>query len=180
MPTSKSTKKARKKSAKKKEEPEGRKKGGGRKTSGKKAGSKKSAASGKSDKKAAAKGSKAAAAKGSPRNRAAQKATGRATKSRAGTAAFVGTCLGLVEAGAIVEHAVRSVGGISSADYDIDKKMEQMGVITANHCTLVKQMILNDVRSFPCDINDGAISIDPSTVARAVRDQVKDNSARPS
>lgn len=93
--------------------------------------------------------------------------------------ALVGNCLGLSEAGAIVRSAVVKEGGISPSQYDVDKKLEEMGVITPDQCTIVKEMILEDVRAFPCDIDDGDVSFDPSTVARDIRDQVKDNSGRP-
>lgn len=139
---------------------------------------KKSAADKSGGKKAtASKSKKGTTKKATTKKGASKKGASKTVAAATASAALKGNCLGLVEAGAIVEHAVVSVGGIDPGDYDIDKKMEQMGVITPNQCTLVKQMILNDVRAFPCKIDDGDISVEPSTVARALRDQVKDNAA---
>ena len=195
MTTKKAGKKSRKKSGKKKDEREDRKKApspksGSKKAAGRKIGSKKSGGKKSAAKKSTApsKGSKKAAARDEGRTAGAReatrgvaKATGGVARDRAVTDVVVlkGNCLGLVEAGAIVEHAVVTVGGIAPGDYNVDKRLEQMGVFTPNQCVIVKQMILNDVRGFPCDIDDGDVSFDPGTVARVIRDQVKDNAAKP-
>ena len=175
MTTKKSSKKSGGKSSAAKS---GSKKSGGRKTGGKKSA-------------APAKGTaKAGSAKGrsvkAGAKKVAARSAGRATKgvaaNRSASArerALIGNCLGLVEAGAIVKGAVVRVGGIPSSAFDVDKKMEEMGVITANQCLIVRDLILDIVHEFPCQLGAGALSIDPSTKARAIRDQVKDNAAKP-
>ena len=202
MPTRKASKKSAKKSGRKKDEREDRKKSGGTKSGGKmaassktggkktgvkKAGAKKSAASAKGGKKATAKGASRKTGAGKAASRTGRKASGlgavKASKAvveaQALTAAeeLKGDCLDFSTAGFIVENAVIAIGGISPGDFDIDKKLEQMGVFTPNKCTLFKQRVLDDVR-IDCDIDDGDVPNAPGDKARTVRDSVKANARK--
>jgi hypothetical protein len=203
MPTKKASKKTKKKSGKKKDEREARKKSGGTKSGGKKAASRKTGGKKTGVKKAGikksaatAEGGKKATAKGASRKTGARQAASgkKAATTRAATAtrgiakvqpmtavaeALIGNCIGFGTAGTFVERAVIDVGGINPADFDIDKKFEEMGVITPNHCALVRQRVLNSVRAFPCTIDDGDVSCDPGDKARVMRDAVQANAGKP-
>jgi len=175
MATKKASKKSQKKSDKKNE-------GQDKKRASKKSGNRNSAASSKSSKKASAKGGtrKAAAQKsGSSNGKKAAKASARVREMSAPADQLIGNCIGSGTAGTLIERAVIAVGGISPSAFDIDKKFEQMGVISANQCTQVRQRVLNAVRAFPCTINDGAVTCAPGDKARAMRDAVVANAGSP-
>ncbi len=151
-------------------------------SSGKKGGGQR-ASSSKSGKGTTARGGKGGAKKASksPAKRTTKKGT-RTRTARAmvaptgATRGVVARCLAFGQAAAIVRAAVIAVGGNG---FDIDRTLEQMGVITENQCTVVTRRILDDVRSVPCNINDGAAACSPSTEARSLAESVADNASSP-
>lgn len=141
----------------------------GGKKSGKKPASKKAASSKAGGQKAvsrpAAIGAKKRAARAG--NGAAKRSTTVGAKKRAvAAAAMQGNCVDISTAGFIVERA------IGSSSFDIDKTLEQMGLISDNQRLIFKQQVLNDVRALGCTISDGAVPNDGKTTARAVRDAI--------
>jgi len=128
-------------------------------------GAKKSAAvkAGKGGAKGSAKGAAKGASKGSAAKGSGAKGVA-ATKMM--TPAMQGNCVDISTAGFIVEQA------IGSSNFDIDKTLEEMGLISDNMRLIFKQQVLNDVRSLGCTISDGDVPNDGNTTAREVRDAI--------
>lgn len=128
---------------------------------------------GKSGRKIASK--KGTTKKDSSKSTAKRSQAGRKAAQKFGMAAaenLVGNCIGLGTASFIVRTA------IGSSAFDIDKTLEQMGLISQNLRDDFKQRVLNAVRARPCTINDGDVPNGASTTAREVRDAIQSRSGR--
>jgi len=185
MPTKKASKKSQKGTNKKSEQREEKRtatKSGGKDTATSSKGSKKATGKGAAGKGGARKSDSRGGKKSAPRG--ASKATKTSASVRemfdAPADQLIGNCIGFARAGVFVERAVIAVGGISPADFDIDKKFEQMGVFNEKQCTQVKERVLANVRAVPCTINDGDVSCSPSDKARALRDALQAYAGKPS
>ena len=83
-------------------------------------------------------------------------------------AAEKGNCLDLSTAGQIVENAV------NSSNFDIDRTLEQMGLITPGRRQIFRQDVANNVRNLGCQINDTSVPNAANDTARTVRDTIVD------
>jgi hypothetical protein len=90
------------------------------------------------------------------------------TRKFATAEAVKGNCLDLATAGQIVENAV------NSSAFDIDKTLEQMGLISPGRRQIFRQDVLNSVRNLGCQINDTSVPNAADDTARNVRDTIVD------
>lgn len=93
----------------------------------------------------------------------AKKAAGK----KSSTKKAPGDCLGLGRASEIVQEC-------SNGPHDIDRTLEQVGLITANERLVFRECVFNKVLDHGCEISREDIPHEGDTTLREVRDTISD------
>src|SRR5258708_6347262 len=89
------------------------------------------------------------------------------TDERKEIAMSKGDCLGLTRASEIVQEC-------SGGPHDIDKTLEEVGLISDDERLVFRECVYNKVLEHPCDIRRGDIPHDADTTLSEVADTISD------